>query len=117
MVLWVESWVSSCKSLTQWDVLGEYARATDNVPLAMDCMWRLLEWEALQGSLVQNKQQVSWAGAAAGSSSQTDLNREQGMDSAFFASSVVRWGAALCLLHVCTGHAVPLITPHTFAHA
>jgi hypothetical protein len=58
MVVWVESWVSSCKSLTQWDVLGEYARATDNVPLAMDCMWRLHEWEALQGSLLQNKHQV-----------------------------------------------------------
>jgi hypothetical protein len=58
MVLWVESWVSSCKSLTQWDVLGEYARTTDNVPLAMDCMWRLLEWEALAGSLVNNKHQV-----------------------------------------------------------
>lgn len=58
MVLWVESWVSCCKALTQWDVLGEYARSTDNVPLAMDCMWRLHEWEALQGSLVQNKHQV-----------------------------------------------------------
>ena len=58
MVLWVESWVAASKALTQWDVLVEYARGIDNVPLAMDCMWRLHEWEALQGSLLQNKHQV-----------------------------------------------------------
>jgi hypothetical protein len=69
MVLWVDSWVAATKALTQWDVLHEYARATDNVPLAMDCLWRVHDWEALQGSLMQNKPQVRrpwcWLGAGA----------------------------------------------------
>lgn len=58
MVLWVESWVQCTKALTQWDVLSEYARATDNIPLAMDCLWRLHEWTPLQQMLVQNQGQV-----------------------------------------------------------
>lgn len=58
MVLWVDSWVQCTKSLTQWDVLSEYARATENIPLAMDCLWRLHEWESLQQMLVQNQGQV-----------------------------------------------------------
>lgn len=55
---WVEGWVSASKALTQWDVLADYARATDNLPLAMDCLWRLHDWEMLQGMLAQNQGQV-----------------------------------------------------------
>jgi hypothetical protein len=61
MVLWVESWVSCTKALTQWDVLSEYARVVDNQPLSMDCLWRLHEWDHLAAVLQQNKGQVSRA--------------------------------------------------------
>lgn len=60
MVLWVDSWVSCTKALTQWDVLLEYSRSTDNLPLAMDCLWRLHDWDSLQASLAQNQGQVKW---------------------------------------------------------
>jgi hypothetical protein len=58
IVLWVDSWVASTKSLTQWDVLADYSRSSDNLPLAMDCMWRLHEWETLAAMLMQNQGQV-----------------------------------------------------------
>jgi hypothetical protein len=58
IVLWVDSWVACTKSLTQWDVLADYSRNSDNVSLAMDCLWRLHDWETLSHMLSQNQGQV-----------------------------------------------------------
>jgi hypothetical protein len=58
IVLWVDSWVASTKALTQWDVLADYSRNSDNLPLAMDCLWRLHDWETLSAMLMQNQGQV-----------------------------------------------------------
>ncbi|WIA37453.1 hypothetical protein OEZ86_014371 [Tetradesmus obliquus] len=58
IVLWVESWVGCSKALTQWDVLADYSRAADNTPLAMDCLWRLHDWETLSGMLANNQGQM-----------------------------------------------------------
>lgn len=66
IVLWVESWVGCSKALTQWDVLADYSRAADNTPLAMDCLWRLHDWETLTGMLANNQGQVGAMKRAAG---------------------------------------------------
>jgi transformation/transcription domain-associated protein len=58
IVLWVDSWVACTKSLTQWDVLADYSRNSDNLPLAMDCLWRLHDWDSLSVMLAQNQGQV-----------------------------------------------------------
>jgi hypothetical protein len=61
-----------CTTSTRWGVGSEVLGAGFGVwgfdsgfrvqgsakVLAMDCMWRLHEWEALQGSLLHNKHQV-----------------------------------------------------------
>ncbi|GAX77356.1 hypothetical protein CEUSTIGMA_g4802.t1 [Chlamydomonas eustigma] len=54
--LWFEQWTSCSKQLGQWETLGEYARATDNHELGIDCMWRMSDWTALKDTLLTKAQ-------------------------------------------------------------
>lgn len=49
--MWIEQWVGCTKSLSQWDILEEYARETHNQELSLDCLWRLQDWIGLKQTL------------------------------------------------------------------
>ncbi|KAG1663525.1 hypothetical protein FOA52_003153, partial [Chlamydomonas sp. UWO 241] len=55
--LWVEQWLNASRQLGRWDTLMEYARATENHEIGVDCLWRLSDWPTLKDTL-HNKAQV-----------------------------------------------------------
>ena len=54
--VWVEQWINCAKQLTQWDVLLDFARSTDNALLSMECMWRLADWTGLREHMLTKAQ-------------------------------------------------------------
>jgi transformation/transcription domain-associated protein len=53
--LWVDQWISCAKALNHWDLLLEYSRATEQVELQADCLWRLQEWQPLKELLTSGR--------------------------------------------------------------
>lgn len=42
--IWEDRWVSSAKSLQQWDLLTELSKSDSNPELGLECLWRLADW-------------------------------------------------------------------------
>ena len=46
--VWVEQWVHCSTQLGNWDTLLDYSRGVDNHELAVECMWKLSDWNGLR---------------------------------------------------------------------
>lgn len=42
--IWEDRWISSAKSLQQWDLLTELSKSDSNPELGLECLWRLADW-------------------------------------------------------------------------
>jgi transformation/transcription domain-associated protein len=45
--LWEDGVIRCAKHLNQWELLSEYAKATEQPALLMECAWKMSEWERL----------------------------------------------------------------------
>jgi len=56
MVLWHNKYLECCQELNQWDVVFDYAKATDNGLLQVEASARLFEWNHLKISVLPRLQ-------------------------------------------------------------
>ncbi|KAF9567316.1 hypothetical protein CPC08DRAFT_17123 [Agrocybe pediades] len=51
--LWEDHWVLAAEKLQQWDVLYDFAKGESNHELALECAWRIKDWQENKESLEQ----------------------------------------------------------------
>ncbi|KAL6768445.1 hypothetical protein ACKKBF_B39155 [Auxenochlorella protothecoides x Auxenochlorella symbiontica] len=56
MVLWQRRYLDCCAELNQWDVVGEYAKATENSALSLEAGAHLHDWAHLRAAVLPRAQ-------------------------------------------------------------
>lgn len=56
MCLWEEQWINCAVQLSQWDVLADFGRTTENYEILLDTLWKVPDWAYMKDHVIPKAQ-------------------------------------------------------------
>lgn len=56
MCLWEEQWINCAVQLSQWDVLADFGKTTENYEILLDTLWKVPDWAYMKDHVIPKAQ-------------------------------------------------------------